>query len=282
MVATLRKAWETRGSDPAPFVGVGEGGNVISVRDVTVRFGGLVANNDVSLNVTAGQITTLIGPNGAGKSTLFDVITGARIPATGSVAIAGQDVTRMSVHQRARLGVARTFQNLAVSKEMTVFENVQLGAARFLGYGAGAAILGLPTIRKRDRAVSQYAQECLAEFGLGNVSAVRVGSLPYGDQRRVELARALAMRPRVMLLDEPAAGMGPEETDLLALAVCKLRDERAMSVLVVEHDLDFVRRVGDIAYVLDFGTVMAHGTVAQVLADPDVQAAYMGKDAEDA
>ncbi|MHB1711114.1 MAG: ABC transporter ATP-binding protein [Acidimicrobiales bacterium] len=254
----------------------------LAVQGVTVRFGGVVANDGVTLTVERGTVTALIGPNGAGKSTLFDVITGARRPAAGVVVFCGEDVTDKPPHVRARMGIARTFQNLAIAKDMSVVENVYLGTARFLHYGAGAAVLHTPNVRKRDKEALQLAENSVHALGLDALCDERVGDLPYGDQRRVEIARALAMRPSLLLLDEPAAGMGIDESASMGRAVRAICETWGISVFVVEHDLDFVRSVASTTYVLDFGTVIAFGSTAEVLADARVQRAYMGKEVDDA
>jgi len=252
------------------------GTDLLAVDGVTVRFGGVVANDQVSIACREGAITALLGPNGAGKSTLFDVVTGARRPASGQVTFAGRDITKLSASGRARLGMARTFQNLAVAREMTVFDNVFLGAARFRNYGPVAAMLGLPKVRRNDQLLREITMRALEVFGLRDLVDVRAGGLPYGDLRRVELARALALGPRLLMLDEPAAGMDRRETDELADALRLVRDRWGITILVVEHDLEFVRNVAEQAFVLDFGKVLVSGSVGDVLADEGVRAAYLG------
>ena len=249
---------------------------LLDVRGVTVRFGGVVANNDVSLACREQVITALIGPNGAGKSTLFDVITGACRPESGQLLLAGQDITGTPVAHRARLGIGRTFQNVAVSREMSVLENVAIGAARFRRYGPVSALLGLPRVRRSDAAIRRLATQALAALGLESVADVAAGNLPLGHLRRVELARALVLGPRILLLDEPAAGMDHAETEQLADALLAIRQRFGITVLVVEHDLDLVRRIAEDVYVLDFGTILASGPLAQVMENEDVIAAYVG------
>jgi ABC-type branched-subunit amino acid transport system ATPase component len=249
---------------------------LLGVEGVTVRFGGVVANDDVSLSCREGEITALLGPNGAGKSTLFDVITGARRPASGMVTFAGADVTRLPTHERARRGIGRTFQNLALARDLSVFDNVLIGAARFRTYGAVAAMLGLPRVRRDDARLREIAERALETVGLMRLAGVRTGTLPYGTLRRIEIARALALGPRLLMMDEPAAGLDHEETLELARAVLHIQRRWGITVLVVEHDLDFVRLVAGRAFVLDFGQVIAGGPVGQVLADARVRAAYLG------
>lgn len=249
---------------------------LLDVRGVTVRFGGVVANNDVSISCHEQAITALIGPNGAGKSTLFDVITGACKPLTGQLLLAGRDITRMPVAHRARLGIGRTFQNVAVAREMSVLENVAIGAARFRRYGPTSALLGLSRVRRSDAAIERLAWQALRALGLEAVAGVAAGNLPLGHLRRVELARALILGPRILLLDEPAAGMDHAETEQLADALRAIRDRFGVTILVVEHDLDLVRRIAEDVYVLDFGTVLASGPLAEVMEDKDVVTAYIG------
>jgi ABC-type branched-subunit amino acid transport system ATPase component len=243
---------------------------------VTVRFGGVVANNDVSLACRQGAITALIGPNGAGKSTLFDVITGARRPAAGQLFLDGEDITGTPVSYRARLGIARTFQNLSVAREMSVLDNVAIGAARFRRYGPLSALLGLPRVDRSDATIERWAHQALAVLGLEAVASVRAGDLPHGHLRRLELARGLVLGPRILLLDEPGAGMDHAETAQLAKALRAIRDRWGITILVVEHDLDLVRSIAEDVYVLDFGTVLAAGPLGEVMANEDVIAAYVG------
>ena len=250
--------------------------SILAVSEVTVRFGGVVANDAVSLSCRDAEITALLGPNGAGKSTLFDVITGARRPAAGSVSFLGEDVTALPPQRRARLGLARTFQNLAFARELSVYDNVLLGAARFRRYGPVSAMLRLPGVAADDRRLRLVATEMLSLLGLSELADVPAGELPYGLARRLEIARALALGPRVLMMDEPAAGMDREESAELAAALLAIRDRWAIAILVVEHDLEFVTLVADRAHVLDFGRVIATGTVADVMADPVVRSAYVG------
>jgi ABC-type branched-subunit amino acid transport system ATPase component len=249
---------------------------LLDVSGVTVRFGGVVANRDVSIQCREHAITALIGPNGAGKSTLFDVITGVRRPAAGRLFLAGKEISGAPVAARARLGIGRTFQNLSVAREMSVLDNVAIGAARFRSYGAVAALLGLPRVRRSDAAIERLAELALAVVGLERVAEVPAGSLPYGHLRRLEMARALMLAPRILLLDEPAAGMDKAETEQLAGAMQAMRDRFGITLLFVEHDLDLVRTIAEDVFVLDFGTVLASGPLDDVMANRDVIAAYVG------
>jgi branched-chain amino acid transport system ATP-binding protein len=249
---------------------------LLSVERVTVRFGGVVANNDVSLSCRRGDITALLGPNGAGKSTLFDVISGGRRPASGRVIFQGRDVTRFAPHRRAHLGMARSFQNLSLARELTVFENVLLGAARFRNYGPVSAMLRLPWVVKNDRRLWEIAHEALEVVSLLSLADVPAGDLPFGELHRVEIARALALQPDLLMLDEPSAGMDRAESLQLARALLEIRKRWGISILVVEHDLEFVRLVADQGFVLDFGSLIAGGPIQQVLDDATVHEAYLG------
>jgi branched-chain amino acid transport system ATP-binding protein len=249
---------------------------VLEARDITVRFGGVVANDTVSVSCEPGAITALIGPNGAGKSTFFDVVTGGRKPNEGSVAFEGRDVTHASRVTRAEMGMGRTFQNLAVVRSMSVLENVMIGTFRYHGYGFLAAMLGTRRVVRTDRELKTIALRALNAVGLASIAHLPTAGLPYGDLRRLEIARALALGPHLLMLDEPAAGMDRAETDELAEAILEARRRWGLSVLVVEHDISFIRMVADDVYVLDFGTILAGGPAAETLANPAVIEAYIG------
>jgi ABC-type branched-subunit amino acid transport system ATPase component len=251
-------------------------GALLEVHDVTVRFGGVIANNEVSFSCAEGSITALLGPNGAGKTTMFNVISGAQRPSSGSVHFAGHDVTHAPSHARARLGMGRTFQNLSVVEELTVLENVRVGTSRYTGYGVGSAILGLPNVRRRDAVTTRIARAAIDAVGLSELSNTTAGALPYGDLRRLELARALCLNPRLLLLDEPAAGLDNAETRDLVDAIRGIREHWGVTVLLVEHDLELVRSLAEYAFVMDFGAILAGGPVHEVLNNPAVVAAYVG------
>jgi ABC-type branched-subunit amino acid transport system ATPase component len=253
------------------------GDPLLEVADVTVRFGGLVANDAVELTLAEGEIAALIGPNGAGKTTLFNVITGAQPPTAGHVRFAAEDITDLDRRARANLGIARTFQNLSLVDSLSALDNVTVGLGRFRRNGLLAAVLGLPSSRQLDRRIRELASEALRFVDLADRAAARTGDLPYGDRRRLELARALAMGPRLLLLDEPSAGMGPAETASLVRTIRRSRDELGVTVLVVEHDMSFVRTLAERTSVLDFGRVIASGATSAVLNDARVAEAYLGK-----
>lgn len=236
---------------------------VLQVSEVAVRFGGINALTEVTLNAAAGDITGLIGPNGAGKTTLFNVITGLQDPTHGRVFINGRDVSGMSPHRRARLGLARTFQRLEVFGSLTAYENM-LAAAEFHRSWSDD-----PT-PPRD-----VAAEVIQRVGMGPMASARVDALPTGLARLVELGRALATRPRLLLLDEVGSGLNHDETEALGeLLVSLARD--GISILLVEHDMELVMNVCDRIHVLDFGRIICTGTPAEVQRDPQVQAAYLG------
>ncbi len=238
---------------------------VLEVADVSVRFGGINAVSDVSLSVLPGQVTGLIGPNGAGKTTTFNVITGLQAPTHGRVFIDGKEVSDLAPHRRARLGLARTFQRLEVFGSLSVYENV-LAAAEFRRSWSGDST---PPVR--------LAADVIDRVGLRRVANARVDALPTGISRLVELGRALATRPRVLLLDEVGSGLNQDETDALGDLMLELVSD-GTAILLVEHDVELVMRVCAQIYVLDFGRLIASGTPAEIQKDPVVQAAYLGSD----
>jgi ABC-type branched-subunit amino acid transport system ATPase component len=249
---------------------------LLRVEGLTVRFGGVVANDDITLWCREGNITALLGPNGAGKTTCFNAISGMQEISAGNITFAGRDITRQPAHRRARLGIGRTFQNVAVVPEMSLIENVMIGADRFRGYGAGAAACSLPWVRRTDRRIRLVAAAALGVVGLSEVGHLPASALPFGGLRRLELARALALGPRLLLLDEPGSGLDASASADLADALREMRSAWGVTILVVEHDLRFVRRVADDAFVLDFGQLLAGGPIEPVLHHPAVIQAYLG------
>jgi len=249
---------------------------LLSVDGVTVRFGGVTALNGVRFRVASRQICGLIGPNGAGKTTLFNCISRLYEPSAGAIAFEGQPLSRVPRHEIARLGVARTFQNLALFASMSVRRNVEVGAHAFARGGFLAHALALPVARKAEREIAELADALIEECRLQEVADRLVGELPFGVKKRVELARALAISPKLLLLDEPAAGLNHEEVDVLAGEIVRLRDRRNLSVLLVEHHMNLVMRISDQVVALDFGRIIADGTPAAVRSHPDVIRAYLG------
>jgi branched-chain amino acid transport system ATP-binding protein len=246
---------------------------VLEVRNVSVRFGGVAALNDVSLSVHAGEVTGLIGPNGAGKTTLFNVVSGLQRPDRGSVRIRGLDVTRIGPHRRARQGLARTFQRLELFGTLSAADNVRVGMEAPRRAGAEQDRRGTP-------APATTATALLERVGVSGVAGEPVNALSTGTARLVELARALSIEPRVLLLDEPCSGLDDRETAGLGHLLQALAAE-GRGVLLVEHDVDLVLDICDVVHVLDFGEIIARGTPSEVRVDPAVQAAYLGK-ADDA
>ncbi len=247
------------------------------VRDVTVAYGGLRALDDASLHVDEGRCVALIGPNGAGKTTLFDAVTGIAFPSSGHVELFGRNVDGWPLHRRARLGVGRTFQRLELFGSLSVMDNVIVAIeAGTRAGGLAAEVLGRPgAIGVRQRA-ERRAAELLELTGLGELAGARAGELPMGHARTLELARALATDPKLLLLDEPSSGLNDSETEALAALLKQLQSQRELSLLVVEHDMNFVLPLSDEVYVLDFGKVIAHGAPDEIRRDPIVQAAYLG------
>jgi len=239
---------------------------LLSLEDVTVRFGGVVALNGVSLAIDEGEVAGLIGPNGAGKTTAFNVITRIYTPDAGKVAFDGTNLLRSAPHMIVRRGITRTFQNLELFLPMTVVENVLVGAHSTMEFGRGEAMA-------RARALS-----ILDFLGLGAVAHRPAAGLPFGTLKRVELARALVARPRLLLLDEPAGGLNHEEIATLAELIRNMQREFALTILLVEHHMNLVMAVSDRVHVLNFGRKLAEGTPAEVRANPDVIESYLGRD----
>ena len=242
--------------------------SLLEVQSISVRFGGLMAVDDVTLAAEPGRITGLIGPNGAGKTTTFNVITGLQNPTAGRVAIDGKEVNRLPPHKRARLGMARTFQRLELFGVLTARENVMAAASMSARWRTGKESPG------------DIADRLLERVGLTAVADVAAGSLPTGQGRLVELARALATEPRLLLLDEPASGQDDQETEYFSQLLKDLASE-GIGILLVEHDMALVMSVCDYLYVLDFGRLLAEGTPSEVRRHPDVLAAYLGREYQD-
>jgi branched-chain amino acid transport system ATP-binding protein len=245
---------------------------VLELVDVGRRYGRLRAVDSVTLEVAAGARHALIGPNGAGKSTLFGLISGTVRATSGHIRFLGVDITRRSPHRRTRLGMGRTFQHSSLFDEVTARENVAMSVQRQLGH-AGNAVL--PTARFPD--VEARSEELLGLVGLTDLAAIEAGQLSYGHRRQLEVALALATEPRLLLLDEPSSGLDREETELLAATLRDVQDERQMAILLVEHDVEFVRSLVTRVFVLDFGTLIASGTTSEVFADAAVRRAYLGE-----
>jgi branched-chain amino acid transport system ATP-binding protein len=254
---------------------------LLEIETVTRRFAGLVAVDNVSFGVEAGSIHALIGPNGAGKTTMFNMISGLLAPTAGQLRLSGHDITKLGAHRRAALGIGRTFQNLRLFGEMSVLENVVTGMHPRLRAAWPSAVLRLPGAMKEERAAIARGRELLRLTGLAEHAERRADALAYGDQRRLEIARALAGDPVLLLLDEPAAGMNPTETAALADMLRALRGDK-LTILLVEHDMKFVMGLCDRLTALNFGRKIAEGTPDEIRADPQVIEAYLGRSDTDA
>lgn len=254
---------------------------LLSVRNLTLRFGGLTAVDAASFTIKPGEIVGLIGPNGAGKTSLFNAITGIYRPTEGTVMFGGRMIVGLKRHQIAKLGIARTFQNIRLFNSMTALENVMVGTDAHARSGLFRALARTRTQRREEEASRRRALELLDFVGLVDRADELAGSLPYGDQRRLEIARAMATQPRLLCLDEPAAGFNPAEKVELMQLIRRLRDQ-GYTVLVIEHDMKLVMGVTDRIVVLEFGRKIAEGTPAEIRDNPAVIAAYLGVDEEDA
>ncbi len=253
---------------------------VLETRHLGIEFGGLKAVDDFNLTIGRTEIAGLIGPNGAGKTTIFNLITKVYEPTSGAVLVNGRDLHGLDIAQASKLGIARTFQNIRLFDNMTVEENVRIGLHNNIKYDMFSGILRLPRYWIQENRQHEKALELLHIFGMENLADERAGSLPYGVQRRLEIVRALATNPKLLLLDEPAAGMNPRETEELMENIAKIRDQFQIAILLIEHDMNLVMGVCEGICVLNFGRVIAKGTASEIQANPVVIEAYLGKKKE--
>ncbi|MDD5935694.1 MAG: ABC transporter ATP-binding protein [Clostridiales bacterium] len=249
---------------------------LLEVKNLGISFGGLRAVDSVNLEIEKGQLYGLIGPNGAGKTTIFNLLTGVYRPTDGSIILDGVKLIGMKPAEINRAGIARTFQNIRLFKKMSVLDNVKVALQNQVTYSLFTSTFKLPGYFKKEAEMDQRALEILKVFGLDEVSNELASNLPYGKQRKLEIARALATNPKLLLLDEPAAGMNPNETAELMDTIQLVRDKYDITILLIEHDMKLVAGICEQILVLNFGTELAHGTPSEVLNNPEVITAYLG------
>ncbi|MFT5680612.1 MAG: branched-chain amino acid transport system ATP-binding protein [Myxococcota bacterium] len=254
---------------------------VLEVAGVTKRFGGLTAVSNFSITLSPGELVGLIGPNGAGKTTVFNLITGVYTPTEGTIAVCGTDTAGLTPDRITALGIARTFQNIRLFDEMTVLENVKTAYNLRSDYGLIDAIFRTRRFKEQEAALHTRAMDLLTTMGLADDADERAASLAYGEQRRLEIARALATEPKLLILDEPAAGMNAQETDDLMAMIHDIRDRFSLTLLLIEHDMKFIMKMCERIVVLDQGCIIARGVPEAIKVDPAVITAYLGDESEE-
>ncbi|HIY38597.1 MAG TPA: ABC transporter ATP-binding protein [Candidatus Agathobaculum merdigallinarum] len=250
---------------------------MLEVTSLGISFGGLRAVDELSMKIEKGGLVGLIGPNGAGKTTVFNMLTGVYRPTDGGIRLDGQNLIGKKPNEICKMGVARTFQNIRLFSNLSVLDNVKTGLHNEITYSLMESLLHLGSYRKKERAMDEKAMELLEVFGLESVSDYKAANLPYGKQRKLEIARALATDPKLLLLDEPAAGMNPNETGELMETIELVRKKFGVTVLLIEHDMKLVSGICEYLYVLNFGRLLAEGIPGEVLKNPEVVTAYLGE-----
>ncbi len=250
--------------------------SLLSIKDLTIRFGGLVAVNKVCIDLNEGELVGLIGPNGAGKTTCFNMLTGVYVPSSGEIVFQNKSLVGQAPHKICSLGASRTFQNIRLFKEMTVLENLLVSLHHDRGYSVFEAVFRLPRFWSGEARLKKKALSILSDLGLDSKAHVIAKNLPYGDQRKVEIARALATGPKLLLLDEPAAGMNPTETAQLSQFILNIRKQYNLTVLLIEHDMSLVMKICERIYVLDYGELIAQGRPSEIQGNSKVVEAYLG------
>ena len=250
---------------------------MLEVTQLGISFGGLRAVDDLSMKIEKGGLVGLIGPNGAGKTTAFNMLTGVYRPTDGGIRLDGQNLIGTKPHEICKLGVARTFQNIRLFSRLPVLDNVKVGLHNEVTYSLAESMLHLGSYRRKERAMDEKALEILKVFDLDGQADTLASNLPYGKQRKLEIARALATDPKLLLLDEPAAGMNPNETGELMETIQLVRERYGVTILLIEHDMKLVTGICEYLYVLNFGKLLAEGTPGEVLSNPEVVTAYLGE-----
>lgn len=252
--------------------------NLLETNEATIQFGGLTAVNKLSIEAHEGEIVSIIGPNGAGKTTAFNMITGEYVPTSGTIAFRGKEIQGTRADRITKLGIARTFQNIHLFQNLSALDNVLSGCHLRLKSDLFSSVLGLPGARKEEAEMRAFSQELLERTGLAAYTGEIATNLPYGLQRRLEIARALATKPTLLLLDEPAAGMNPKESEDLTAFIRQIRDEFNLTILLIEHHMQLIMDISDRIYVLEYGNTIAQGKPEEIVNDPVVVRAYLGEE----